>query len=204
MPGGIIELIGAIANLSSILNIKEILTTSSSTPAWDVTLIILTISIIGIAIIVMTITGIWGMLNKAKLPRWGILIPGYNIHLLFKLAGRSRGWTRRILFPPVLIILLLTLNFDIAKRFGKGFGFGLGLLFLHLFFAIILGCRFGYFSIMILRAVWGGISFLYLVFAIILGFSPVLLFLDPIFAMILGFGDAKYHPVEENSEVIEA
>jgi hypothetical protein len=76
--------------------------------------------------------------EKAKLPGWGSLIPIYNVYLLFKLAGRPGGWTRWILFPPVLFILLIIAQFDIANRFGKPAIFGLGLWLLPFIFTLIL------------------------------------------------------------------
>ncbi len=142
-------------NLSGTLSTGDVLAFMTAGIALGGSLMLILI-VRGIIQLLTIIAG-WKMLNKANLPGWGILIPVYNIYLLFKLAGRPGGWTRWILFPPVLIILLIIVNFDIAKRFGKGVGFGLGLLFLH-----------------------------------------------PIFIMILGFGNAKYHPVGEKSEVIEA
>ncbi|MDR2190283.1 MAG: DUF5684 domain-containing protein [Candidatus Peribacteria bacterium] len=49
----------------------------------------------------------------------------YNIYLMFKLAKRPVAWTRWILFPPVLVILLIIAQFDIAKLFGKSEVFGI-------------------------------------------------------------------------------
>ena len=65
----------------------------------------------------------WKLLAKAKLPGWAILIPIYNIYIIFKLAGRPGGRTWWILFPPVLSVLMIIAHFDIAERFGKGTGF---------------------------------------------------------------------------------
>jgi hypothetical protein len=67
----------------------------------------------------------WKILEKAGQPGWGIFIPIYNIYLMFKVAGRPGGWTRWLLFPPVLLVLMIIINFDIAKRFNKPTLFGL-------------------------------------------------------------------------------
>jgi hypothetical protein len=80
----------------------------------------------------------WKMLKKAWLPGWWSIIPFYNIYLYFKLAWRSGGWTRSILFPPLFLIMVIVSYFDIAKRFGKGVGFGFGLWFLWPIFYWIL------------------------------------------------------------------
>jgi O-antigen ligase len=90
------------------------------------------------AIWIFMIISQWKVFEKAWLPGWGILIPFYNIYLMFKLWGRPGGWTRWILFPPVLVILMIIVNFDIAKRFNKHRAFGLGLWILPIVFFPIL------------------------------------------------------------------
>ena len=90
------------------------------------------------AIIVFMIVSRWRVFEKAWLPGWGILLPIYNIYLMFKLGWRPGGWTRWILFPPVLAILMLILNFDIANKFKKHRAFGLWLWFLPIVFIPIL------------------------------------------------------------------
>ncbi len=157
MTGGMIELNDAVANVSSTLSTGEAVMAIQWILVWAGSVVILMTTIIGIIAAIMAIVGTWKMFEKANLPGWGTLIPFYNIYLFIKLAGRPGRWFLLLLVPFVNIVIGLILNFDIAKRFGKGFGYGLGVLFLY-----------------------------------------------PIFAMILGFGDAKYHPVEEISEVIEA
>jgi len=87
---------------------------------------------------ILCIIAWWIMLKKAKLPGRGILIPIYNVYLLFKLAGRPGGWTRRILFPPVLAVLNIIAQFDIAKRFWKDIVRGFGLWILPVIFYPIL------------------------------------------------------------------
>lgn len=82
-------------------------------------------TIIVIALAVLMVVSRWRVFEKAGLPGWGALIPFYNIYLRFKVAGRPGGWTRWVLFPPVLIILLIITCFDIPKRFGKPAVFGL-------------------------------------------------------------------------------
>ncbi len=146
MTGMIVE------NLSGTLTTKEAVLAGLALGGGGIL-----VTIIGLGSLFLLIAGTWKMFKKANLPGWGVLIPFYNIYLFIKLAGRPGRWFLLLLVPIVNIIVGIILNFDIAKRFGKGFGYGLGLLFFPM-----------------------------------------------IFSAILGFGDAKYHPVEENSEVIEA
>ncbi|MDR0859816.1 MAG: DUF5684 domain-containing protein [Candidatus Peribacteria bacterium] len=72
--------------------------------------------IIGVALGILQIVALWFVFEKAKLPGWGAIIPFYNIYLLFKLAGHPY-WTRWILFPPVLGILAIIAQFNIAEKF---------------------------------------------------------------------------------------
>ena len=95
-------------------------------------------TLILIALSVLMVVSRWKVFTKAKLPWWGILIPVYNIYLTFKVAWRPGWWTRWILFPPVLIILLIIAQFDIAKRFGKPAIFWLWILLLKYVFVPIL------------------------------------------------------------------
>lgn len=83
-----------------------------------------------LAIWILVLVAHWKVFTKAWKPGWGCLIPIYNIYLMFKIAGRPGGRTRWILFPPVLCVLAIVAQFDIAKRFGKDvwYGFGLWLL----------------------------------------------------------------------------
>ncbi len=95
-------------------------------------------TIVFVAILILMIVSRWRVFEKAGQPGWGSLIPVYNIYLTFKVAGRPGGWTRWILFPPVLLILLIITCFDIAKRFGKPGIFGLWILLVKVVFVPLL------------------------------------------------------------------
>ncbi|MDR0607999.1 MAG: DUF5684 domain-containing protein [Candidatus Peribacteria bacterium] len=73
--------------------------------------------LVGVALAVLLIVAYWKVLVKAGYPGWGSFIPVYNVYLMFKLAGRPANWTWWILFPPVLAVLGIIAQFDIAKRF---------------------------------------------------------------------------------------
>lgn len=94
--------------------------------------------IVSALISIFMIISQWKVFEKAWLPGWGILIPVYNIYLMFKLWGKSGKQTRWILFFPVLAILMILLNFDIAKKFNKSSAFWLWLWFLPMVFMPIL------------------------------------------------------------------
>lgn len=105
---------------------------------WWMLVIRSIIAIISLIISIFMIIARWKVFKKANLPwRW-ILMPFYNLFLKFKLWWRPWLWFLRILFPPILAILMIILNFDIAKKFKKHRTFGLWLRFIPVVFIPIL------------------------------------------------------------------
>jgi hypothetical protein len=105
---------------------------------WWMLVIRSIIAIISLIISIFMIIARRKVFQKANLPGRWILIPFYNLYLKFKLWGRP--WLRFlwIFFPPVLLILMIILNFDIAKKFKKHRTFWLGLWLLPIVFIPIL------------------------------------------------------------------
>lgn len=92
-----------------------------------------------LAIMVVTLVGMWKVYAKAGKPGWGAIIPFYNMYCLFDMAF-GNGWLFLLSFVPcVNVIFGIMLNFKLAKAFGKGVGFGFGLLFFNVIFMLILG-----------------------------------------------------------------
>ena len=95
--------------------------------------------LISLAILVITIVGMWKMFVKAGKPGWGCIIPFFNLYLMIKIAGRP-GWYLILFFIPLVnIIVGIVIVVDIARNFGKGIGFVFGLIFLGFIFYPILG-----------------------------------------------------------------
>ena len=92
-----------------------------------------------LAFYVVVIVGLWRTFVKAGHPGWAAIIPFYNLWIWIKIAGRPGWWLILFFIPLVNFVIAIILNFDIAKRFGKGVGFGFGLLFLGFIFFPILG-----------------------------------------------------------------
>lgn len=96
------------------------------------------VTIVYLAILLLTLVGLWKTFTKAGLPGWGVIVPFYNLYLFVKLAGRP-GWWLILLFIPLLnVVIDIVLSIDIARKFGGGAGFGIGLFFLPFIFFPVL------------------------------------------------------------------
>ena len=96
------------------------------------------IMIIFFIIGVITIIANWKVFTKAGKPGWTSLIPFYNMYQLFEVAGMN-GWMFLLLLVPfVNFIIIIMLNINLAKAFGKDTGFAIGLILLNPIFMLIL------------------------------------------------------------------
>ena len=75
---------------------------------------------------------------KAGYSGWLILIPIYNLIILFKIVNRPLWWLIFLLIPIANLVIMIIVSLDLAKSFGKDMGFGLGLAFLGFIFFPIL------------------------------------------------------------------
>ena len=96
-------------------------------------------SLISLVIAVLVIVGGWKVFTKAGQPGWAFIIPIYNVLVLLRIVGRPWWWLLLLLIPVVNFIILILVELDLAKSFGKGIGFALGLIFLSPIFIPILG-----------------------------------------------------------------
>lgn len=95
--------------------------------------------LVQVILAIAIIAGLWKMFTKAGKPGWASIIPIYNAIVLLEIAGKPIWWIILMLIPCVNIIILILVNIDLAKAFGKGTGFGIGLTFLPGIFHMILG-----------------------------------------------------------------
>lgn len=87
---------------------------------------------------VIGLIAMWRIFVKADQPGWAVLIPIYNVYVMFKIVWGS-GWKFLLcLIPLVNIVIAIMHVFKLARAFGKGTGFGFGLLFLLPIFTLIL------------------------------------------------------------------
>lgn len=95
--------------------------------------------LIGLVIAVLAIIGMWKVFTKAGRPGWAAIIPIYNLYILLKVAGRPGWWLLLFLVPFLNIVMLIIVNMDVARAFGKGaFLWGFVLLSLLPFLGYIL------------------------------------------------------------------
>ena len=85
-------------------------------------------SIIYLAIVVISIAGMWKTFEKAGQPGWGCII-----------AAKPAWWVIMFFIPLVNIVFAIMLYNEIAKKFGQGIGFTIGLILLPFVFFPILG-----------------------------------------------------------------
>lgn len=95
--------------------------------------------LIWLAVVVISIAGMWKTFEKAGQPGWAAIIPIYNLYVITQIVGRPWWWLLLALIPIVNLVALIVLSIDMAKAFGKGAGFGIGLAFLPFIFYPILG-----------------------------------------------------------------
>jgi uncharacterized protein DUF5684 len=95
--------------------------------------------LVGLAIMIVVIAGLWKAFVKAGQPGWGCLVPIYNIYLMMLIAGKPGWWLILCFIPVVNIVVGIIALIAIAEKFGKGTGFAIGLLLLGVIFWPILG-----------------------------------------------------------------
>lgn len=80
----------------------------------------------------------WCIFRKAGEPGWAVLIPLYNLYVLFRITWGNGWYFLLMLIPVVNVIFAIITLVKLARAFGRGGGFALGLILLHLLFMLIL------------------------------------------------------------------
>ena len=90
-------------------------------------------------IAVIGLVAMWRIFSKAGEPGWKCLIPLYNTYTEFKFVF-GNGWLFLLmLIPFVNIVMLILLEVELCKSFGRGVGFTIGMILLPTIFMLILG-----------------------------------------------------------------
>jgi hypothetical protein len=80
----------------------------------------------------------WKVYVKAGQPGWAAIIPFYNIYVLLQIIGRPTWWLLLLFVPLVNIVIIILIELDVAKAFGKDTLFGIGLILLQpIFYGIL-------------------------------------------------------------------
>ncbi|MBQ7624760.1 MAG: hypothetical protein IJS65_05765 [Clostridia bacterium] len=96
-------------------------------------------AVICIVIAIVILIAEWKIYNKAGQPGWAVLIPFYNVWVLYKIVcGRGKAMFR-LLIPFYNIYWAIKTDIKLAHAYGKSTGFGIGLIFLSGIFTCILG-----------------------------------------------------------------
>lgn len=92
-----------------------------------------------IAILSITIYGIWRIFTKAGKPGWASIVPIYNAIVQCEIGQRPTWYVFMLFIPLVNIVFAIMMISGISKAFGKDDGFTVGLIFLPFVFYPILG-----------------------------------------------------------------
>ncbi len=96
-------------------------------------------AIITIALTVVVLIAEWKVFAKADKPGWAVLIPIYNLWVLYTIICDRGTAMFRLLIPFYNIYWAIKSMIKLAHAYGKSTGFGVGLIFLAPVFLLILG-----------------------------------------------------------------
>ena len=95
--------------------------------------------IIGLIVCIISLVALAKVFKKAGRPGWAVIVPIYNLYVLFDIAWGKGIMFLLMLIPVVNFVIMIMLYIKLAKAFGKSGGFAAGLIFLNLIFTCILG-----------------------------------------------------------------
>lgn len=105
----------------------------SSPPAYNPVF-----TIISLVLCVFVLVCMWIVFRKAGKPGWAVIVPFYNLYVLFDITWGSGMRFLLLLIPIYNIILGIQTQVRLAKAFGKSGGFAAGLVFLPYIFIPLL------------------------------------------------------------------
>ncbi len=96
---------------------------------------------LGLIIFILVTAGLWKIFEKAGTQGWKALIPFYNGYVLITQVAGKQWWYFLLLFVPIVnFIVIIIINIEIAKAFGKSALYGvIGLSFFSFIFYPLLG-----------------------------------------------------------------
>lgn len=91
-----------------------------------------------IVVSVLILIAMWKLYVKAGKPGWAVLIPVYNLWVLFEIVYGEGVKMFLLLIPVANIYFAIKLYIDLAHAFGKSTGYGVGMAFLTIIFVPML------------------------------------------------------------------
>ena len=79
-------------------------------------------TIIVLAVVVLSIAGLWMMFQKAGEAGWKSIIPIWNTLVILKMVGREWWWIILLIVPIVGFVVWIIVMNDLSKSFGHGVG----------------------------------------------------------------------------------
>jgi hypothetical protein len=99
-------------------------------------LILLGLTAAGLTLLVAA--SLWAIFHKADRPGWAVLVPLYNVILLFDLIGRPWWYLAFLFIPGTQPVLWVIVAFGLARSFGRNIPFALGMTVLFPIFLPLL------------------------------------------------------------------
>jgi len=96
-------------------------------------------TIVYLAIVVLTLAGMWKVFQKAGQPGWAAIVPIYNLYILLQITGKPIWWIILFFIPIVNLVMIILVCIELASRFGKSTLYGVGLALLGFVFYPMLG-----------------------------------------------------------------
>ena len=79
--------------------------------------------VVFLAVMIVSLVGLWKVFVKAGKPGWGAIVPFYNTYCLFEMSFGT-GWLfLLILVPCVGQVMMIIMWIKLAQAFGKGADF---------------------------------------------------------------------------------
>ena len=98
-----------------------------------------TVSLISLAILVITLVAMWKIFVKMGEPGWKGLIPIYNVFKIYEISGRSGWLVLLFLIPCINLVAAWLLADSLGNIFGKSFGYKIGLFLIPGIMHLVLG-----------------------------------------------------------------
>ena len=96
-------------------------------------------SLVWLALLALTLAGLWKVFVKAGKPGWAAIVPVYNVIVLLEIGGKPVWWVVLFFIPLVNLVVLIIVWIEVVHRFGRSTAFGVGAALLAFIFVPILG-----------------------------------------------------------------